>query len=568
MMRALRPLSFLFLTALAAAPLSAQDDLPDLKGTIDGSIRWLRSVQDPKSGSYGSGVETTAWVLLALAKSPRHYQVTDGPFVARGLDYVSAQQRSDGSFGELSESRVAVAALAALSTPASQDALTRGLAALGDAGVADPFAALYERVEGRPQILARCQALLRERTDSGSWEGEGGAVRTTAIRIVELSDYYAELKPPSEPGERKPLPAFDEADRAAVEAARERGVRFLLKLGPEGLFGAPDRPDAGLTAMAISALATWPAPRPDDVQRAIDGGITWLLTLQRDNGAIHDGKLASYNTSAAIMALAAVDAEAHAETIERARDFLLVLQADEGEGYSPDHHYYGGIGYGGDERPDLSNLQMALEALSVSGLDQDHEGFQNALKFLERCQNRSESNDLRLLDGDVVLVPGDDGGAAYMPGNSPAGYVELEDGTKVARSYGSMSYALLKGYIFAGLPKDDPRMQECYDWVRENYTLDVNPGFEALSDPRAAYQGLFYYFHTMARALELYGEDELIDGRGKAHAWRRELSGRLLAMQSPADGSWTNENAPRWWEGNPLLATAYALLTLDAALPR
>ena len=40
-----------------------------------------------------------------------------------------------------------------------------------------------------------------------------------------------------------------------------------------------------------------------------------------------------------------------------------------------------------------------------------------------------------------------------------------------------------------------------------------------------------------------------------------------MAMQSPEDGSWVNHNAPRWWEGNPVLATSYALLTLGAALP-
>ena len=33
-------------------------------------------------------------------------------------------------------------------------------------------------------------------------------------------------------------------------------------------------------------------------------------------------------------------------------------------------------------------------------------------------------------------------------------------------------------------------------------------------------------------------------------------------MQSKIDGSWVNENASRWWEGNPVLATAYVMLTL------
>jgi squalene-hopene/tetraprenyl-beta-curcumene cyclase len=71
----------------------------------------------------------------------------------------------------------------------------------------------------------------------------------------------------------------------------------------------------------------------------------------------------------------------------------------------------------------------------------------------------------------------------------------------------------------------------------------------------------------MAKALDLYGEERIVDAQGTAHPWRRQLSGRLVAMQSKEDGSWLNENSPRWFEGNPILATAYALLALEAALP-
>lgn len=155
-----------------------------------------------------------------------------------------------------------------------------------------------------------------------------------------------------------------------------------------------------------------------------------------------------------------------------------------------------------------------------------------------------------------------------MPGDSKAGFHELGNGVKVPRSYGSMTYALMKCLVFAGLSKDDPRLAAAYEWVRTNYTLDVNPGFQTGVDPTAPYQGLFYYFHTMAQALSMLGNDEIIDGAGKSHAWRRELCGRVVSMQSKIDGSWINQNAPRWMEGNPLLGTAYALLVLDAAMPR
>ncbi len=210
---------------------------------------------------------------------------------------------------------------------------------------------------------------------------------------------------------------------------------------------------------------------------------------------------------------------------------------------------------------------MALDALASTGLDSENEAFRRALRFLERSQNRSESNDVSIGEGEDVVHAGDDGGASYGPGMSEAGMIVLADGSKVPRSYGSMTYALLKGFVFAGLPKDDPRMKAAWEWLRKNYTLDINPGFESASDPLAAYNGLFYYFHTMARALDLYGAEQIVDSAGVAHDWRRELAGRMVALQDQADGSWVNANSSRWWEGNPMLATSYALLALESALP-
>ena len=72
----------------------------------------------------------------------------------------------------------------------------------------------------------------------------------------------------------------------------------------------------------------------------------------------------------------------------------------------------------------------------------------------------------------------------------------------------------------------------------------------------------------MAKSLALYGEETVVDASGKANPWRKQLCGRLVAMQKKEDGSWVNENAGRWWEGNPVLATTYALLSLDAAMPK
>jgi squalene-hopene/tetraprenyl-beta-curcumene cyclase len=121
-----------------------------------------------------------------------------------------------------------------------------------------------------------------------------------------------------------------------------------------------------------------------------------------------------------------------------------------------------------------------------------------------------------------------------------------------------MTYALLKCYTFAGVKQDDERVQAAIDWISNHYTLEVNPGFDPLIDPRGGFQGLYYYYQTLAQALNGLQLDSITDVAGKQHDWRSELATKLHDVQLE-DGSWINNDAPRWWEGNPDLCTAYAL---------
>lgn len=559
-----------------AAPAPAQD-LPDFKGEVDHSVRWLRSTQDLATGAYGGGVDATATALYALAKSPRKYAYGDGPFIEKAVQFLIERQSDEGWIADpkadarerVGQTSRAAAALSVLVDPKTAPALGKAVAWLTKQGVAEPSLGLPAVVKDKADALRQAVELLRARSEDGSWDGKDGKVLTTARNIALLSEYAKVLAPKGgdKPTTARALPKFDAAQRAEVDASILNGARFLLRAsigGENARWGAPGKPDAGITAMAVAALQAVPEPRPDDVAKAIDDALAWLASLQKEDGSIQQRGLANYVTSASILALA--PREEYAAVVKRARDFLVVLQADEGEGYDHSHAYYGGVGYGGDERPDLSNMQMALEALHAAGLPEDDPAWSRAIVFLQRCQNRSESNDLVLEKGGVTIRPSDDGGSTYAPGESKAGNIKLPDGTEMPRSYGSMSYALLKSFVFAGLKKEDPRVQALWKWLQENYTLDLNPGFVVTDDPTAPYQGLFYYFHSMAKALDLFGEDTLVDGAGVSHAWRAELAGRLIAMQRQ-DGSWINENAPAWWEGNPVLATAYALTTLGTAKP-
>ena len=126
-------------------------------------------------------------------------------------------------------------------------------------------------------------------------------------------------------------------------------------------------------------------------------------------------------------------------------------------------------------------------------------------------------------------------------------------GRVALRSYGSASYAGLLSYIYADLKQDDPRVRAVYDWLRANYTLEENPGMGA--------QGLYYYFHTMSKALSALEVDEIKMTSGKPVDWRKELALKLIDLQKP-DGSWVNDNG-RWWETDPALVTTYSVIALE-----
>jgi squalene-hopene/tetraprenyl-beta-curcumene cyclase len=108
-------------------------------------------------------------------------------------------------------------------------------------------------------------------------------------------------------------------------------------------------------------------------------------------------------------------------------------------------------------------------------------------------------------------------------------------------------------YIYANLRHDDPRVTAVFDWLQKNYTLEENPGMGP--------QGLYYYFHTMAKALTIYGVDKIKTAQGKEVDWRKDLALRLINLQK-SDGSWANDNG-RWWEKDASLVTSYAVISLE-----
>ena len=105
--------------------------------------------------------------------------------------------------------------------------------------------------------------------------------------------------------------------------------------------------------------------------------------------------LHNYATSVNLTALALADRDGRYKTvIARAADFLRKLQWDESEDKSPADPVYGGAGYGGGSRPDMSNTSFFLDALLMAGVPKSDPAFKKAVVYVSRSQNfKNEFND-------------------------------------------------------------------------------------------------------------------------------------------------------------------------------
>ncbi len=360
-------------------------------------------------------------------------------------------------------------------------------------------------------------------------------------------------------GTSQPAFAPDLSLRNELQRAIDRGLAWLqASQNTNGYWSTPDHP--ALTGLALMALKGDPRQRFRDPEPAwMKKSYAYLLGCVQPDGGIHRTNLVTYNTAISMLALLAANNPEYDPVLRKARQFLVRLQGDFGEKGKLDDVFDGGVGYGDKyEHSDMSNTLQALEALYYSRHLVDDKSlaeardlnWEAAIHFLQNCQNLPGYNQQKWVSDD----PKDKGGFVYYPGHSMAGAATNAATGRVAlRSYGSISYAGLLSYVYANLKRDDPRVLAVYDWLRKNYTLTENPGMGP--------QGLFYYFHTMTKALTIYGVNDLELANGQKVNWRRDLAMKLLDAQQK-DGSWVNENG-RWWEKDPALVTAYAVLSLE-----
>lgn len=333
-----------------------------------------------------------------------------------------------------------------------------------------------------------------------------------------------------------------EAQREAIVA---KGLEFLKTKGQgeDGLFTGKVGP--GVTALALTGALRNGLTVDDPM---VAKGLKALEGFVKPDGGIYGDRLKNYETCVAIVAFKLANTDGrYDELLANADKYVRELQYGPGRETEKSNPWYGGAGYGGDGRPDLSNTSFLIDALVAGGSETDDEAVQRALVFVSRCQNlKGPGNDTKF--GPLV----NDGGFYYtIPGESEETTGERFTADGGLRSYGSMTYAGYKSLIYAGLTESDPRVKAAREWIEKHYTVADNPG--------QGDAGLYYYYHAFAAALAAAKLDAVESG-GESHDWRSDLVAELAERQND-DGSWTNSNK-RWMENDPNLSTAFALIAL------
>ncbi|HAU36238.1 MAG TPA: hypothetical protein DCX07_00790 [Phycisphaerales bacterium] len=361
--------------------------------------------------------------------------------------------------------------------------------------------------------------------------------------------------------------AMDAAHLAAAQKLMNGGIAWLLaNRESDGGWSLNGANKPAMTAMVLKALLQH--PDFDAKHPVVRKGFEVLMKSRQKDGGFYAPQegLANYTTAVAVMALKASGDTRYNDALEAAVAFLKGQQiiagseSADGQKITEDHPFFGGVSYGAHGRPDLSNAGYSAEALHEFGLSADDPYWKNMVVFVTRTQNLKETN-----PRPWAQQGANDGGFIYAPavkGDPNTGESKAGDDRFGLRSYGSMTYTGFKSLLYAGVDRKDPRVQAALRWIREHWRLDSNPNMPQIHSE----EGLYYYYHVFAKALQAWGEDEIADGKGVRHNWRHELIDALGQRVAP-DGHWENP-AKRWFEKLPALATCYSVLAIQEVMKK
>lgn len=322
--------------------------------------------------------------------------------------------------------------------------------------------------------------------------------------------------------------------RNEVEHALERGLSWLLaRQGTNGAWGTNG--DARVTAWVVSAIAGEPTGHIRTNAAPALARATGFLT----NAVAADGRFdwgpEGKGTSAPVMtSLALLRRPQDAPWLQRARVYLLGILATNAPGEM--------------DLVEWVNRLGALRSTDYLGSNGTSEtapslDWPAVVRGLEAFQAGPDAPGLLECGGFVEVRRRAAG----------AGPVDSAGGPIMAQPTGRATAAGLLGLGYARIALEDARVRAGLDWLGRHFVVERNPG--------GGVEGHYEYLLLVTKALTALGVETLDLPGDRKVAWRREWALGLLNLQE-RDGSWVNAGA-RGGEREPCLTTAYAVLALD-----
>lgn len=366
--------------------------------------------------------------------------------------------------------------------------------------------------------------------------------------------------------------------RGQVLESIEKGIDFLCgKQTSEGRWRSETKGHInlahgpGVTSLAVYALATCPLQFIEKYREAVRLGIKYLLSTKDKDGAI--GILSkrvwdypNYATALTILSFLRFKPLGWEDTIRPLISYLKGAQLDERWGYIADDKHYGGWDCGKPQKSipgpnlDISSASYVLTALDMAGLDKTDPVFKKARLFIKRCQNFAEGDEKIPKDGGFMFTPWGNGNK----GEAIEFKVSEEESIWYWPSYGSATCDGLLSLLALGFSKEDPRVQAALNWVRQNFTVERNPGIQPGTIGEFDKGVFYYYLFSLASVLDRFEMIELETEKGKI-AWANEIAEKLISLQR-VDGGWVNP-VGSMREDEPIVATSFALLALNTVSP-
>ncbi len=324
-----------------------------------------------------------------------------------------------------------------------------------------------------------------------------------------------------------------------------------------------------LTPFILHALLQVPHSLYQPSQEQQDRALAFIRTHINEAGVIglSDPDVMDYPNYATAHALLVLKLLGHEEDKGRIKlmsDYLLQQQFTETRGFTSSDTPYGGWGFGEENlaegktgHVDLSHTRRILEALR--GHHQFEEARKKAICYFSLAQKRKDEKRLHPTQTSHKEVPYDGGFfASPVTLSTNKGGIVTDSTLDVNyfRSYSTATCDGVLGLLSAGFQWEDEPVKSACEWLDKNPLWDYPQGIP-LDDPDQ-WQEVMIFYHLAVRS-------EVFTKRNTGDQWKVKIY-ELLNHRQEEDGHFSNPMGALNKEDDPLLATAFAVITLSNSL--